>query len=111
MANWSPASKESKLWNDLLMPILPVLLGAFGALLFKTYPYPDGLVTTGGRVIFGLVAGLLSTLFYRVIKALMIQRITGAPTPTTTAGNPDAPVDPAADVNDLANQVRQTINK
>lgn len=114
LANCQVAAKESKLWNDLLLPILPVLVGVGGALTFKSYPYPDGLTTTGDRFIFGLVAGLLSTLFYRVIKAMLIQKITGVPVQTTTTitpGNPEAPVDPEADVSDLANQVRQSINK
>jgi hypothetical protein len=68
-------AKESKLWNDLLLPILPVIIGASGGYLFKTYPYPNGLITDGDRIVFGLVAGLLSTLLYRVVKALMFQKI------------------------------------
>jgi len=106
LANWTAASKESKLWNDLLLPILPVLLGAFGALIFKNYPYPDGLTTGSSRFIFGLVAGLLSTLFYRVIKALMFQRI------NTSLPNTATPINPEEDdaTAQLANEVRQTIN-
>lgn len=118
MANWAPAAKESKLWNELLLPILPVVLGSVGALVFKTYPYPDNLTTSGSRFIFGLVAGLLSTLFYRVIKALLVQKIQIAtqvinPTPVAppVVTNGDAPPDPVADGKDLVNQVRQSINK
>lgn len=73
-----PSSKVSwswKLWTDLLLPIAPVIFGVLGALVFKTYPYPNGLTTEGDRIIFGLVAGLLSTLFYRVVKALLVQKI------------------------------------
>jgi uncharacterized membrane protein YedE/YeeE len=65
---------KSKLWNEVLLPILPVIIGALGAVHFKSFPYPDSLVTRGDRIIFGLVAGLLSTLLYRVVKALLSQR-------------------------------------
>ena len=69
------AVKDSKLWNELFLPILPVIIGTVGAFFFKTYPYPDGLTTNGDRIIFGLVAGLLSTLIYRIGKALLIKKI------------------------------------
>jgi hypothetical protein len=75
--------KNSKLWNDVLLPILPVILGAGSAFFLKLFPYPGfaagsrGYVITGDRVIFGLVAGLLSTIMYRMIKALLIQKATG----------------------------------
>jgi hypothetical protein len=116
-------AKNSKLWNDLILPILPVVLGAVGALTIKQYPYPYGLTTNASRFIFGLVAGLLSTLLYRVFKALLFQKNDGENqyVPSTSQqvttntiniaqpGNstPDNPVDPEA----LALQVRQTINK
>jgi phosphoglycerol transferase MdoB-like AlkP superfamily enzyme len=63
--------KTSKFWSELVLPILPVVLGAVAAVKFKSFPYPDGLVTRGDRIIFGLVAGLLSTLLYRVVKGLL----------------------------------------
>jgi len=69
--------KKPTWWNDLILPILPVFIGAFGALHIKTFPYPDGLTSHGDRLIFGLVAGLLSTLLYRVFKALLYQKIQG----------------------------------
>jgi|HubBroStandDraft_5_1064220.scaffolds.fasta_scaffold99723_2 phosphoglycerol transferase MdoB-like AlkP superfamily enzyme len=63
--------KTSKFWSELVLPILPVALGALAAVKFKSFPYPDGLVTRGDRIIFGLVAGLLSTLLYRIVKGLL----------------------------------------
>lgn len=69
--------KNPKWWNDLILPILPVFIGAFGALHINTFPYPDGLTSHGDRLIFGLVAGLLSTLLYRVFKALLYQKLQG----------------------------------
>jgi hypothetical protein len=71
----------SKLWNELLLPILPVVIGAISGFYLKLFPYPgftpgaDGYPITGDRVIFGLVAGLLSTLLYRIIKSLLYTKL------------------------------------
>lgn len=122
MTNWKEAAKESKLWTDLLLPILPVVLGAGGAVLIKTFPYPDGLTTTSSRFIFGLVAGLLSTLLYRVFKALLIQKTEAPLGFAPQVQNPVVPQagiaqagvvtpDNPANVDELTEQVRQTINK
>lgn len=67
--------KTSKLWNNLFLPILPVVIGSVFALKIKTFPYPEGLVTAGDRFIFGLVAGLLSTLLYRVVKSMISKKL------------------------------------
>lgn len=67
--------KKPQWWNDLVMPILPVVIGCLGAIGVTSFPYPDGLTTKGARIVFGLVAGLLSTLLYRVFKALLYQKI------------------------------------
>lgn len=64
-----PASKTSKFWTDLLLPIAPFANGILFTLLIKQYPYPEGWNTTGARFILGLVAGSLSGLVYRVVKA------------------------------------------
>lgn len=71
--------KKLKLWTNLVLPILPVLLGGICGFLVKTYPYPQELTTPGGRVVFGLVAGLMSGLLYRVIKSLLFQKVTVEP--------------------------------
>jgi len=139
MSNWASAAKESKLWNDLLLPILPVIVGPAAAVLIKAFPYPDCLTTSSSRFIFGLVAGLLSTLLYRVFKALLLQKESSPnqfggigypvyqypPTGVPQVGVPQVgqpgiaqagvitPDNPANPVNldELASRVRQTINK
>ncbi len=102
--NYTPFAKETKLWNDLILPLLPVFLGPIGACLVKKFPYPDGLTDTDSRVIFGLVAGLLSTLLYRVVKALLLQKLDTSsaaapapalPAPTTNPAKPPIPDPPA----------------
>lgn len=69
-------AKSMKLWKDLILPIFPVVLGAIVAFSAGSYPYPEGFESDSGRVMFGLVAGLLSGLFYRVIKSLLTAKIT-----------------------------------
>lgn len=92
----------SKFWNDLLLPILPIVFGVVGAWLVTNFPYPGftpnaaGVVARGDRLIFGLVAGGFSTMMYRVVKALLYQKLvdtantlTGTTTtPTTTSAPP-----------------------
>ena len=34
-------NKRSKLWRELILPILPVVIGPLGALMAKQYPYPE----------------------------------------------------------------------
>lgn len=81
-------STYEKFWEDVFLPIFPVVIGAVGAYFIKAFPYPDGLTTTVSRVIFGLGVGLLSTTLYRVIFALMGQKITAvAQTVTSTVSS------------------------
>ncbi len=101
MANWTAAAKESKLWNNLIQPILPILLGGAVGAVFRKFPYPDGLTLRWDRIMFGVVAGLLSTFMYRVIKGLLAQKIGSAlssgsdTTVTTTTVDASPPVPPA----------------
>lgn len=73
----------SNLWNHLVLPVAPIVLGVVAAILLKTFPYPGftpdahGMVARGDRIIFGLVTGSMSTIMYRTIKALFYQKIVG----------------------------------
>lgn len=58
-------------WEDLVLPIFPLVLGCLMGKLMTAYPYPDGLNSVGGRVIFGLVVGMFSGLVYRVLNSLL----------------------------------------
>lgn len=68
-------AKNSKFWKDLILPILPVIIGPTAAYIAHQYPYPGGLSSSAARVAFGLVAGLLSGLVYRVLKSMLGYRI------------------------------------
>ncbi len=63
--------KESGLWRDMILPILPVIVGGLMGWILKSFPYPESLANKDFRVVFGISAGLLCTLVYRVIVALI----------------------------------------
>lgn len=96
-----PGNPKSRIWRELILPIAPVLLGAVAGFFAVQYPYPDGLVHSAyGRISFGLVAGLLSGLAYRVVIGLLKAKI--APE--------GQPADPTTD-NVFMSKIRETINQ
>ncbi len=66
-----PGSKTSKFWTSLFLPIAPIVNGALFGAYMTQFPYPDGITSFGSRVLFGLMAGLVSAHVYRVIKGLL----------------------------------------
>lgn len=91
-----PMEKTSKFWQGLMLPLAPVANGVIFGFFVKTYPYPETWHEGGARVVFGLVAGLMSGLVYRVAKAMlddklkMFQKNTPPPTPPEPpAAGPD----------------------
>ena len=62
-----------KLWKNLLLPLMPVLIGVL-VLFDKTYPFPENFNGIISRSMFGLTAGLFSGLVYRLIKELIIKK-------------------------------------
>lgn len=79
MSLWKPI-QGSKLWKELFLPILPVVIGSVGAVVLSSYPYPENITTISARLVFGLIAGLFSGLIYRIIKALIIQKVSNTVT-------------------------------
>lgn len=64
-------TQKLKLWKDVLLPIFPIVLGVLMGAFMVKYPYPEGLVSAGSRIVFGLVAGMFSGVLYRVIIAML----------------------------------------
>ncbi len=74
IANYNFAPKGSKLWKawrDLVLPILPAVVGIMFAIIAKAYPYPVDMKAMSARVAWGLAAGLLSGLGYRVVNSFV----------------------------------------
>ena len=68
--------QNNKLWNELILPIMPVILGVLCASVAKRYPFPDIFgVSVSAKMNFGLVAGLFSGLVYKIIKGLLSQKL------------------------------------
>ena len=63
--------KTMKFWQNLVLPIMPIIFGGVGAWLLKGFPYPDGLVLLAGKITWAGVAGLLSSAVYRLINAMI----------------------------------------
>lgn len=73
--------KIQPVWNELVLPIYPIILGsALGHFLSK-YPYPGDISTMSGRIFFGMVAGMLSGVVYRLLKSLLLANIKGTEDP------------------------------
>jgi len=70
-----PGNRFSKVWRELLLPIGPVFTGAIVAVLASKYPYPSEITSISGRFLFGLVAGFLSGLVYRIISGMLKNKI------------------------------------
>jgi hypothetical protein len=97
-------AKESHFWSELILPILPVVLGSFGALIAKQYPYPAEITSASGRFAFGLVAGLLSGFAWRWVKAIISSKLIAL---ATNPVQPPVPNDNSAS----AGKVEDTENK
>ncbi len=69
-AFWKTA-KQNKIWNELVLPILPLVTGGTLGASIATWPYPEDFQTFGARVIFGCVAGLFSSQVYRIVKKML----------------------------------------
>lgn len=67
-----PQWRAVRLYQDLALPLLPLVTGAALALCLATFPYPAGLTSWADRMLFGAVAGLCSGFAYRCLKASVL---------------------------------------
>ena len=79
---WKGA-KTSPPWNGLVLPLLPIVLGAIAGFFIKMYPDPLG-ASLSAREVFSVAAGLLSGLVYKLIKGYVKNQISLGTTTTTT---------------------------
>jgi hypothetical protein len=70
-----PKAVDAKLWQKLVLPLLPVVLGTAIGFFAKMYPYPDGLTTLVARLMFGGVGGMFSGLVFQIAKGMLKDRI------------------------------------
>ncbi len=75
LKQWRAANKESKLWRDLILPILPIVIGCLGGVYVQEYPYPASLDSASGHIIFGLVAGFSSGLAVKIYNTWLTTKV------------------------------------
>lgn len=66
-----PASKTSKIWTDLILPLLPLIVGLVFGLFVAKYAYPENMNSVSSRIVFSVVAGMFSGLIFRIVKSLL----------------------------------------
>ena len=70
----TPLTRAQKVWEEFLLPSLPILVGIGLAVLVKSWPWPPGIVTASSRAIAGGVAGFISTWVYRMLKSFLTKK-------------------------------------
>jgi hypothetical protein len=94
-----PQTDGHKIWEKLILPLLPITIGTIIGFLATKYAYPDGLVSLSDRLFFGSVAGMFSSCVYQVTKGMLkdkIQSLTSSANDTSISPvtNPARPLPP-----------------
>lgn len=88
LKQWSAAHKGATLWTELILPVMPIVIGQMMALLITLYPYPEGFTSAGGRFLFGLVAGFSSGLIVRIYNSFLSGKVIALTEKVTTLVKP-----------------------
>jgi hypothetical protein len=93
-----PNADGNKLWEKLILPLMPPVIGTVVGLFATKYAYPDGLTTLSDRLFFGSVAGMFSSCVYQVAKGMLkdkLQSLTGSvDSPMDNPAKPAPPQNP-----------------
>lgn len=118
LKGWAAANSNAKVWRELLLPILPIVIGPAITFFATGYPYPEGFNGSSGRVVFGLVAGFSSGLIVKLYNSFLSSKVSEFASKITTVVAPAAPPPVASSAQDdvtvdasLAQSVRDSINK
>ena len=65
------AQQKDGWWDDIVLPALPLLLGASFGYFVSSYPFPDAWKGTDSRIILGLFAGIVCERVVKVLKKLV----------------------------------------
>jgi hypothetical protein len=79
---WKGA-EDNALWTELVLRLMPIAAGILIGKFATGYPYPTGLSSESGRLIFGIVGGGLSGTVFSAFKGLLKGYVAGL-SPTTT---------------------------
>lgn len=81
----TPLTRGQQLWEGVVLPVLPPVLGGFFALFTPELLQPS-LTTMHSQVVFGAVCGFLSTYAYMILKAILKKNF-GVEEPTGREGD------------------------
>jgi H+/Cl- antiporter ClcA len=70
----TPLTTAQRVWELVVLPSLPVLVGVLVGVMAKSWPWPPGITTPGARAVLGVVVGFFSTWFYRILKAIIQEK-------------------------------------
>ena len=65
--------KENMLWTEVILPLLPIVLG--GLTSFFEDVYPDNVTSRLSKVFFGLIAGSASSFVFRTFKSFLKKKL------------------------------------
>jgi hypothetical protein len=67
-------TKLSKLWREVVLPLLPILIGNLIGLI-NMYPYPAEFTSLPSHMLFGGFCGAISGVVYRVVMSFLNSKI------------------------------------
>jgi uncharacterized membrane-anchored protein YitT (DUF2179 family) len=80
-----------KFWTDVALPTFPTFLGGALARYIAMFPYPDTISSLSARIFWGIVAGMFSSIMFRITKVMLNSKIqsllNGSVSPTTPQSN------------------------
>lgn len=82
-------TRGARWWNEVILYLLPVLLGCLAGAFLKSDFFFDAIGDKGGRIGFGGGVGWFSGFLYKLLKKLLWQKFGLELTPST--GDSDAP--------------------
>jgi len=92
----TPVTFAQRVWEELFLPSLPILLGMLLGLCMKSWDYPKTIDTLLDRVAYGAVCGFFSSWAYRLARAVFTQKFNvdvdaPVPSPGLPGDKPKAP--------------------
>ncbi len=88
------APKSLELWENVVLMVLPIIVGGLAGAMITSYPYPIGFTSAISRVIFGVVAGLLAGTLGRVVISMLRLLAQNATNPTAPPPADPPPMSP-----------------
>lgn len=85
-----PEVSSKKWWRDVVVPLLPLAMGAAGG-LGPSFPFPDGIKGVYARVVYGLVCGFCSGWLVAYVKKVFKSK--GIEVPAVIAPSTPPPAD------------------